>query len=61
MHFIMNFRDDIEGKIVLLGAFWPIDGYEPDIFVSPLNQTPEKGADTWGVLYLANIIAQILE
>lgn len=54
-------KEDIEGKIVLLGAFWPIDGYEPDVFVSPLNKTPENGADMWGVMYLANIVAQILE
>lgn len=54
-------REDIEGKIVLLGSFWPIEGEPPDVFVSPLNDTPEQGADMWGVVYLANVIAQILE
>lgn len=54
-------RDEIEDKIVLLGSFWPIEGYAPDVFVSPLNNTPEKGADMWGVMYLANIVAQVLE
>jgi CHASE2 domain-containing sensor protein len=54
-------RSDIEGKIVLLGSFWPMEGYSNDAFRSPLNPTPEDGADMWGVMYLANVVAQILE
>lgn len=50
---------DIEGKIVLFGTFSPHDN---DIFFSPLNnrKKPYK-SDMHGVVYLANIVAQILD
>jgi CHASE2 domain-containing sensor protein len=54
-------RKDIEGKIVLLGSFWMLED-NPDIFVSPLNTRPERyEPDMWGVMYLANIVLQVLE
>jgi len=54
-------RKDIEGKIVIFGTFWIFED-DPDIFVSPLNQEKERyRPDMWGVMYLANIVAQVLE
>jgi CHASE2 domain-containing sensor protein len=51
-------HEDIEGKIVLFGTFSPHDN---DIFFSPLNnkKRPYK-PDMYGVIYIANIIAQVL-
>lgn len=49
---------EIEGKIVLVGSFSPFDY---DVFFSPLNnkKKPYK-PDMYGVVYLANVVAQIL-
>jgi hypothetical protein len=48
---------DIEGKIVMIGFLGP--GNE-DKFFSPMN-TDSKEPDIYGVEYLANIVAQVLE
>jgi CHASE2 domain-containing sensor protein len=54
-------RKDIEDKIVIFGTFWIFED-DPDIFVSPLNKETERyRPDMWGVMYLANIVAQVLE
>ncbi|MEQ8572728.1 CHASE2 domain-containing protein [Fulvivirga sp.] len=54
-------RADIEGKVILFGTFYIFED-NPDIFVSSLNkETEEYKPDMWGVMYHANIIAQILE
>lgn len=50
-------RTDIEGKIVLFGFLGP---GETDKFLTPLNRNSGK-PDMYGVEYLANIVAQILE
>ena len=50
-------KKDIEGKIVMFGFLGPGD---VDKFFSPLNLN-HKVRDIYGVEYLANIVAQILE
>lgn len=50
-------KEDIEGKIVIMGFLGP--GNE-DKFYTPLNKNPNE-PDMYGVEYLANIVAQILE
>lgn len=50
-------RQDIEGKIVMLGFLGP--GNE-DKFYTPLNTNPDE-PDMYGLVYLAHIVAQILE
>lgn len=50
-------KKEIEGKIVMMGFLGP--GNE-DKFYSPLNKN-SKEPDMYGVEYLANIVAQILE
>ncbi|WP_079689331.1 CHASE2 domain-containing protein [Ohtaekwangia koreensis] len=50
-------KKDIEGKIVMISFLGP--GNE-DKFYTPLNKHP-KEPDMYGVEYLANIVAQILE
>jgi CHASE2 domain-containing sensor protein len=50
-------RKDIEGKIVMLGFLGP--GNE-DKFFTPLNTNADE-PDMHGLLYLAHIVAQILE
>lgn len=50
-------RADIEGKIVLLGFLGPGD---EDKFFTPLNTNP-MAPDTYGLEYLACIVAQVLE
>ena len=58
-------REDIEGKIVLFGYIGPYEGYtgdyDEDKFFSPLNgRMPPYKPDMYGVVFHANIIAQIL-
>jgi CHASE2 domain-containing sensor protein len=48
---------DIDGKIVMLGFLGP--GYD-DKFFTPLNLNPSE-PDIYGVEYLANIVAQVLD
>lgn len=50
-------RNDIEGKIVMLGFLGPGD---QDKFYTPLNTNPHE-PDMYGLEYLANIVAQVLE
>jgi CHASE2 domain-containing sensor protein len=50
-------REDIEGKIVMFGFMGP--GSE-DKFYTPLNTHADE-PDMYGVEYLANIVAQIME
>lgn len=50
-------KKDIEGKIVMLSFLGP--GNE-DKFFTPLN-TDNKNPDMYGIEYLANIVAQVLE
>lgn len=51
-------RKDIEGKIVLMGYVGPSD---EDKFFSPLNKkTKPYKPDIYGLEYLANIVAQVL-
>lgn len=50
-------RINIEGKIVMLGFLGP--GNE-DKFFTPLNKNPNE-PDMYGLEYLANIVAQVLE
>jgi CHASE2 domain-containing sensor protein len=53
--------DDIEGKIVLVGSI-SSHGVDPDIFYSPkAHRTSESAPDMWGIQYLANVVAQVLE
>lgn len=52
-------REDIEGKIVMLGFMGPGD---EDKFFTPLNRkTKPYKPDMYGVECLANIVAQVLE
>lgn len=58
-------RSEIEGKIVLIGYLGPYENFFPanddDKFFTPLNpENPPKEPDMYGVIYLANVIAQIL-
>ncbi len=58
-------QEDIEGKIVLFGYIGPYDGYQgdndEDKYFSPLNaKIPPYRSDMYGVVFHANIIAQIL-
>jgi CHASE2 domain-containing sensor protein len=48
---------DIEGKIVMMGFLGPGND---DKFNTPLNKNPEE-PDMYGLEYLANIVAQVLE
>ncbi|MBX2966858.1 MAG: CHASE2 domain-containing protein [Cyclobacteriaceae bacterium] len=49
---------DIEGKIVLIGSFSPFDY---DLFFTPISSKKKPHMpDMFGVVYLANIVAQIL-
>jgi CHASE2 domain-containing sensor protein len=50
-------KKDIEGKIVMFGFLGP--GNE-DKFFSPLNTNPNE-PDMYGLEYLANVVAQVLE
>lgn len=50
-------RNDIEGKIVMMGFLGPGD---EDKFISPLNRNG-KEPDMYGLEYLAHIVAQVLE
>jgi len=50
-------RQDIEGKIVMLGFLGP--GNE-DKFFTPLNTNPDE-PDMYGMVYLAYVAAQVLE
>jgi adenylate cyclase len=50
-------KSDIEGKIVMMGFLGPGN---KDKFFTPLNKD-SKEPDMYGVEYLANIVAQILE
>jgi CHASE2 domain-containing sensor protein len=50
-------RGDIEGKIVIIGFLGPGD---EDKFYTPLNTNPNE-PDMYGLQYLANIVAQVLE
>ncbi|HZY78581.1 MAG TPA: CHASE2 domain-containing protein [Cyclobacteriaceae bacterium] len=50
-------RSDIEGKIVMFGFLGPGD---KDKFSTPLNKNSSE-PDMYGVEYLANVVAQILE
>jgi CHASE2 domain-containing sensor protein len=50
-------KKDIEGKIVMLGFLGP--GNE-DKFFTPLNANPNE-PDMYGLEYLANVVAQVLE
>jgi len=50
-------KEDIEGKIVMLGFLGPGD---TDKFFSPFNKNSTE-PDMYGVEYLANIVAQVLE
>jgi CHASE2 domain-containing sensor protein len=52
-------RKDIEGKIVLVGHLGPDDS---DKFFTTLNKHQEPSSpDMYGIVYLANIVCQILE
>lgn len=57
-------KDRIKGKIVLLGYVGPFDNYpftkDEDMIYSPLNPDPKNGPDMYGVIFLANVICQIL-
>ena len=50
-------KNEIDGKIFLLGDLGQEDY---DIFFSPLNRNGKR-PDMYGLVYLANIVAQILE
>ena len=50
-------KKDIEGKIIMLGFLGPGND---DKFSTPFNTNP-KEPDMYGVEYLANIVAQVLE
>jgi CHASE2 domain-containing sensor protein len=50
-------KEDIKGKIILMGFLGP---GSQDKFISPFNTNPEE-PDMYGVEYLANIVAQVLE
>lgn len=50
-------KKDIDGKIVMFGFLGP---GEQDKFFSPLNTNPNE-PDMYGLQYLANIVAQVLE
>jgi len=50
-------KKDIEGKIVMLGFLGPGD---QDKFFTPFNINPNE-PDMYGLEYLANIVAQVLE
>lgn len=58
-------KRDLEGKIVLLGYLGPFEGYkgpDEDKFFSPLNKgTQPLEPDMYGVVYLANVVTQILD
>jgi CHASE2 domain-containing sensor protein len=52
-------KNDFHRKIVLLGDLGQMDY---DIFYSPLNKdTTRPKPDMYGVIYMANIVAQVLE
>jgi CHASE2 domain-containing sensor protein len=58
-------EEDIKGKIVIFGYMGPYKGYDgpyiDDKFYSPLyDKNISDKPDMWGVVYLANILAQIL-
>jgi CHASE2 domain-containing sensor protein len=50
-------KEDIEGKIVIMGFLGPGN---QDKFISPFSTNPDE-PDMYGVEYLANIVAQVLE
>jgi len=50
-------KSEIEGRIVMLGFLGP---GEQDKFFTPFNSNPSK-PDMYGLQYLANIVAQVLE
>ncbi|MEQ8359415.1 MAG: CHASE2 domain-containing protein [Cytophagales bacterium] len=50
-------QNDIRGKIVMFGFLGPGD---EDKFYTPLNENPNE-PDMYGLEYLANIVAQVLE
>lgn len=59
-------REEIEDKIIIMGyagpyEYFPIDRYDEDKFYTPLNLQPTNSPpDMYGVVYLANIVKQIL-
>lgn len=58
-------KEDIEGKIVLFGYLGPYPNYRGDFdsdkFYTPLNNNPASSRpDMYGVVFLANIINQVL-
>jgi CHASE2 domain-containing sensor protein len=58
-------REDIEGKIVLIGYMGPYPGFrhnnDDDKYFTPLNaKVPPYSPDMYGVIIHANIIAQAL-